>query len=172
MVAVAQVLLSVIMKVLFKKIMKTSAGILLYKINNCAPEIFLVHPGGPFWNNKDKGSWSIPKGEFNITIESPLNAALREFQEEIGHSIPDDLVPLPLPPIKQSSSKMVYAFILNWNTNEILNFKSNNFDVEFPPGSGKIITVPEIDNVGWFNLNNAKFKINKGQSVLLNYIKS
>jgi predicted NUDIX family NTP pyrophosphohydrolase len=143
--------------------MKTSAGILLYRFNKKIPEVFLVHPGGPFWKNKDEGAWSIPKGEY-AEGEDPLQAAIREFGEETGISISGDFTPLTT--VKLKSGKYVNAWALQMDI-DATAVKSNTFLLEWPPRSGKKIEVPEIDKAEWFVLNEAKLKINAGQVPLL-----
>ena len=141
---------------------KKSAGILLYKIENKILEVFLVHPGGPFWIKKDDGAWSIPKGEFDD--EDPLEAAKREFEEETGIKISGDFIKLN--PVKQKSGKIVYAWAVEGNIDPA-KIKSNEFEIEWPPRSGKMKPFPEIDRAAWFNLNDAKMKINGGQLLLI-----
>jgi predicted NUDIX family NTP pyrophosphohydrolase len=109
--------------------MKKSAGILLFRKINTAIEVLLVHPGGPFWKNKDLGSWSIPKGEFSDE-ETALNAAKREFKEETGITIKEEL--LPLSPVKQKSGKLIYAWAAEKNI-DAAAIKSNQFEMEWPP---------------------------------------
>jgi len=143
---------------------KKSAGILMYRVRNKIPEVLLVHPGGPFWKNKDAGAWSIPKGEFNDD-EEPLQAALREFEEETGFAVKKSPY-IPLTPITQKSGKQVLAWAIkgNVNTSEI---KSNLFDLEWPPKSGKKQQFPEIDKAAWFAIPHAKEKINPAQIALI-----
>jgi len=140
-----------------------SAGILLYKKENKTLKIFLVHPGGPFWAKKDDGAWSIPKGEFDDG-EDPLGAAKREFEEETGIKISGGF--LELDPIKQKSGKIVYAWAVEGDV-DVSKIKSNEFEMEWPPKSGKMKTFPEIDKAAWFNLNEAKKKILEAQSSLI-----
>jgi predicted NUDIX family NTP pyrophosphohydrolase len=141
--------------------MKKSAGILVYR-KTPVVEFFLVHPGGPFWKNKNEGAWTIPKGEF--TDEHPLVAARREFEEETGQTINGDFIELT--PVKQKGGKIVYAFALAGDFDEH-KIKSNSFEMEWPPRSGKQISVPEIDKAGWFRIDEAKKLINSSQSALL-----
>ena len=142
---------------------KKSAGILLYRMRNKALELFLVHPGGPFWAKKDDGAWSIPKGEFDDD-EEPLAAAKREFEEETGIKISGEFIQLN--PIKQKSGKIVYAWAVEGNIDPE-KIKSNSFEIEWPPKSGKMKTFPEIDKAAWFNLSDALTKINAGQLSLI-----
>ncbi|MGN6293530.1 MAG: NUDIX domain-containing protein [Chitinophagaceae bacterium] len=142
---------------------KQSAGILLYRFRGKIIEVFLVHPGGPFWKNKYAGAWSIPKGEYEET-EDPLTAAIREFKEETGHAIKGPF--LPLTSIKQKSGKWVHAWALEGELDET-KVQSNSFEMEWPPGSGKQQAFPEIDKAAWFSLQEAKEKVNPAQVSLL-----
>lgn len=146
--------------------MKKSAGLLLYRKTNDEPELFLVHPGGPFWKNKDAGAWSIPKGEFTDD-EDPLTAAKREFKEETG--LPINGVFLPLSPVKQKSGKLIYAWAIEQDMDEA-SIKSNLFQMEWPPRSGKQQGFPEVDRAGWFSIAQAKEKIVPGQLPLINQL--
>lgn len=147
---------------------KKSAGILLYKIANQKLKVFLVHPGGPFWAKKDDGAWSIPKGEFE-NDEDPLAAAIREFKEETGMEISGELIELTS--IKQKSGKTVYAWAVEGDIDPS-KIKSNDFEIEWPPNSGKKQIFPEIDKAGWFTDVEAKKKIISGQSPLIEELKS
>lgn len=142
---------------------KQSAGILLYKFTNQKIEFLLVHPGGPFWANKDEGAWSIPKGEFEDD-EEPLDAAIREFHEETGMDINGDFISLEQ--VRQKSGKIVHAFALEKNIDP-KKIKSNTFSMEWPPKSGSEQEFPEIDKAEWFDINTAREKINPGQAPLL-----
>lgn len=142
---------------------KQSAGLLLYRRHKKSLEVFLVHPGGPFWKNKDEGSWSIPKGEFDEN-EDPLKAAIREFLEETGKSISGKF--LKLNPVKQKSGKTVFAWAVEKNI-DASNIVSNTFEMIWPPQSGKLQKFPEIDKASWFLINEAKKKINIAQAALL-----
>jgi len=112
---------------------KKSAGILLYRFHNNLPEVLLVHPGGSFWAKKDLGAWSIPKGEFEAD-ENPLDAAKREVEEETGIKVHGAFIELT--PVKQKSGKVIYAWALQGNFNAA-EIKSNEFEIEWPPQSGK-----------------------------------
>ncbi|KUK49687.1 MAG: Putative NTP pyrophosphohydrolase [Parcubacteria bacterium 33_209] len=140
---------------------KKSAGILLYRVKNKFLEVFLVHPGGPFWAKKDLGVWSIPKGEFTES-EDPQDAAKREFQEELGIYCTGDFIPLTS--IKQKGGKVVYAWALK-NDIDPNQIKSNTFEMEWPLKSGKKQEFPEIDRGEWFGVLEAKQKINKSNRV-------
>ncbi len=142
---------------------KQSAGILVYRYKAKELQVFLVHPGGPFWAKKDLGAWSIPKGEF-LSNEDPLMAAKREFEEETGQTIAGDFQPLN--PVKLSSGKTIYCWAVEGNA-DADNIKSNVFDLEWPPKSGKMISIPEVDRAAWFDIATAKEKINKGQVGLI-----
>jgi predicted NUDIX family NTP pyrophosphohydrolase len=145
---------------------KQSAGILLYRKTNNILQVFLVHPGGPFFKNKDEGSWSIPKGEF-LDDEEPLAAAKREFAEETGQSITGDFIALGS--IRQKSGKTVYAWAVEGDIDHQA-IVSNTFELEWPPRSGKQITIPEIDRAEWFEIAVAKQKINPAQAELIDRI--
>lgn len=142
---------------------KQAAGILLYRVNKNIPEIFLCHPGGPFFKNKDDGAWTIPKGEFEKEEDAAV-AAVREFEEETGQTLTGELIPLK--PVKYKSGKIVFAWMVKGNADEN-NIKSNEFMLEWPPKSGKQIAVPEIDRAGWFTLDLAKQKILPSQMPFL-----
>lgn len=139
--------------------MKKSAGILIYKKVKDKLQVMLVHPGGPFWKNKDAGAWSIPKGEFNDN-EEPLDAAKREFEEETGLTVSGKF--LPLTPVKQKSGKLIYTWAVEEDI-DVSSIKSNLFEMEWPPRSGKMKCFPEIDEACWFAVEEAKEKIIKGQ---------
>lgn len=143
--------------------MRTSAGILLYR-HHGELEVFLVHPGGPYWKGKEEGAWTVPKGEFSAG-EDPLQAAKREFAEETGKSLRGNNF-LALTPVKQKGGKTVYAWAVEGdiNADEIV---SNTFRQEYPYKSGKWITVPEVDKAGWFTLEEARRMINPAQAALL-----
>jgi len=140
-----------------------SAGILLYRLRNKSLQVFLVHPGGPFWAKKDEGAWSIPKGEFDDN-EDPLNAAIREFKEETGIAIDGKFIELT--PIKQKSGKLVYAWAVEGDMDPV-QVKSNEFEMEWPPRSGKKRSFPEVDKADWFTVDEAQQKINTAQSSLI-----
>lgn len=143
--------------------MKQSAGILLFRIVEKRLQVFLVHPGGPFWKNKDEGAWSIPKGEY-ADDEDPLMAARREFEEETGIPVSGEFIPLTA--VKLKSGKRIQAWALEKDV-DALAIKSNLFSMEWPPRSGKNIEVPEVDRAAWFYKDEAKQKINVGQIPLI-----
>jgi predicted NUDIX family NTP pyrophosphohydrolase len=136
-----------------------SAGILLYRMTNHQPEVFLVHPGGPYFKDKDAGAWTIPKGEYPPE-EDPLAAAQREFAEETGTIITGDFKPLT--PVKQKGGKVVSAWATEGDIDADTVF-SNTFKIEYPYKSGKWISVPEVDRAAWFDLATAREKINPAQ---------
>ena len=138
---------------------KMSAGLLLYRNESRILEVFLVHPGGPFWAKKDAGAWSIPKGEF-IEGEEPLDAARREFEEETGFTADGDFTELK--PLKQPSGKIIYAWALKGDC-DASGIRSNTFSMEWPPRSGQQQEFPEVDRGGWFDVDAAKAKLLKGQ---------
>jgi predicted NUDIX family NTP pyrophosphohydrolase len=142
---------------------KQSAGLLIYRQRNGAPEVFLVHPGGPFWAKKDDGAWSIPKGEF-APGDDPLATARREFTEETGFTIDGPFTALA--PVKQPGGKIVHAFAVAGDC-DASSIRSNTFTLEWPPRSGRRQEFPEVDRAGWFALAAARDKILKGQLPLL-----
>jgi predicted NUDIX family NTP pyrophosphohydrolase len=142
---------------------KKSAGLLLYRRREGKLEVFLVHPGGPFWAKKDVGAWSIPKGEHGPD-EDPLTAACREFTEETGFTATGPF--LPLTPLKQKSGKVVEAFACLAEVDPG-DLTSNTFTLEWPPRSGNLQEFPEVDRAAWFPLAEAKVKIHPGQVGLL-----
>ncbi len=142
---------------------RTSAGILLYRWREGELEVFLVHPGGPFWARKDAGAWSIPKGEF-APDEDPLAAARREFAEETGLAVDGEF--RALRPIRQAGGKVVHAFAIEGEVDPGA-IRSDSFTIEWPPRSGRLRAFPEVDRAGWFALPEAQQKILKSQLGLL-----
>lgn len=142
---------------------KTSAGILLYRKRNNELEVFLIHPGGPFFKKKDAGAWSIPKGEIDEG-EGELDAAKREFEEETGCR-PEGRF-LPLSPVKQKSGKTVLSWAVEGEC-DADSITSNMFSLEWPPKSGRMQEFPEADSAAWFTISEAKQKINSAQALLL-----
>ena len=138
---------------------KLSAGLLVFRRVNGELEIFLVHPGGPFWAKKDEGAWSLPKGEY-AEGENPLLVAKREFQEETSFSIDGDFIPLG--ELRQPSGKIITAWALEKDLDPG-SVKSNTFSLEWPPRSQKIQEFPEVDRGGWFTVSDARAKFLKGQ---------
>ena len=146
---------------------KNSAGILLHRLRGSGIEVFLVHPGGPFWAKKDARAWSIPKGEFEVG-QDPLEAAKREFKEETGFAVEGNFIELT--PVKQPGGKVVYAWAVMGDC-EAESIKSNTFSLEWPPRSGKRKEFPEVDRAGWFTPEVAREKILKGQLNFLEELK-
>jgi predicted NUDIX family NTP pyrophosphohydrolase len=142
---------------------KKSAGLLLYRHKEDSLEVLLVHPGGPFWRNKDEGAWTIPKGEFDD--EDPVEAARREFQEETGSAPPDGQY-IPLTPIKQKNGKIVHAWAVAGDFDPA-KLTSNVFETEWPPKSGRTQKFPEVDRAEWFAPDVAKRKVLSGQGALI-----
>lgn len=140
-----------------------SAGILLYRLVKGSVEVFLVHPGGPFFAKKDLGVWTIAKGEFTDE-EEPLPAAIREFYEETGKLLKGRF--MELAPVKQKSGKIVFAWAMEGDFDE-RELKSNLFQMEWPPRSGRFKEFPEIDKGAWFSPETAKQKINSAQCALI-----
>jgi len=151
------------MRSLNTRAMTESAGLLLYRVRNANLEVFLVHPGGPFWAKKDLGAWSIPKGEIQDG-EDRLNAAKREFCEETGIVPQGDFVALA--PLKQAGGKRVHAWAIRGDC-DAQAISSNSFSMEWPPRSGQRREFPEVDRAEWFAMDVAKEKILKGQVGLL-----
>lgn len=132
----------------------------MYRLCDSSVEVFLVHPGGPYWANKDMGAWSIPKGEF-AADEDSLSAARREFQEETGIRAEGNFIRLN--PLKQPGGKLVHAWAVEGDC-DAKKITSNTFSLEWPPRSGKQQQFPEVDRAEWFPLEVAKKKILKGQA--------
>ena len=144
--------------------MRTSAGLLPYRVVDGSIEVFLVHMGGPFWARKDEGAWSLAKGEYVRGEEEPLEVAEREFAEEVGRPAPTG-ERLPLGEVRQSG-KVVTAYAVL--TDEDLAFvRSNVVQIEWPPRSGRMIGVPEVDRAGWMTLEQARVRLVKGQRAFL-----
>jgi predicted NUDIX family NTP pyrophosphohydrolase len=142
---------------------KQSAGILLYRMANKRLEVFLVHPGGPYWKNKEEGGWTIPKGELTAEEEA-LQAAIREFREETGSTLSGPF--LPLTPVQQKGGKRVYAWAAAGEIDPA-RIVSNTFDIEWPPRSGKQQSFPEVDKGSWFTIEAASRMINPAQVAFL-----
>ncbi len=143
-----------------------SAGVLLYRIRKGTLEVFLVHPGGPYWRNKDVGAWSIPKGLLDEG-DDELAAAKREFQEETGSPVDGEFIALGS--LKQPSGKMVYAWAVEGDI-DASAIASNTFSMEWPPRSGKMQEFPEADRGAWFTLDVAREKILSGQRGFLDQL--
>lgn len=140
---------------------KISAGILLYRLTP-RPEVLIAHMGGPFWAAKDEGAWSIPKGEFDEDAEGALDAARREFLEELGVSAPDvdyaDLGTFPY-----SSGKKIVVFVADGAAFDATEFEYGTFELEWPPRSGRTQSFPEVDRAEWMPVGEARPKLVKGQ---------
>jgi predicted NUDIX family NTP pyrophosphohydrolase len=139
---------------------KQSAGILLYRQTRGELEVFLVHPGGPFFAKKDEGAWTIPKGEFTDD-EAPLDAAKREFEEETSFAVDGEF--RELQPRRLKSGKLVHAWAVEGDV-DAAAMHSNEFELEWPPRSGKRISVPEADRGGWFSVEEGMRRINPAQA--------
>jgi predicted NUDIX family NTP pyrophosphohydrolase len=147
---------------------RTSAGILLYRLRPAGPEVLLGHMGGPFWAKKDDGGWSIPKGEHGPD-EDPLAVARREFEEELGSSVPtQELVPLGA--LRVTSGKVLAVWAAEGDL-DAAAAQSNTFTVEWPPRSGRVQEFPEIDRAAWFGLDEARSKLVKGQVPFLDRLR-
>jgi predicted NUDIX family NTP pyrophosphohydrolase len=142
---------------------KTSAGLLLYRRRPSGVEVLLVHPGGPFWQRKDRGAWSIPKGEA-AESEDLLAVAQREFREETGFSVAGATIALGA--IRQSGAKIVHAWAVEADLDPS-EIRSNTFEMEWPRGSGQVRAFPEVDRAAWFNLAEAHQRIHVGQRKIL-----
>jgi predicted NUDIX family NTP pyrophosphohydrolase len=140
----------------------------MYRVTGTRLQVLLVHPGGPFWARKDDLAWSIPKGEFEDP-ELPLDAAMREFAEETGLTPTGTFIPLGS--TKQAGGKAVtaWAFEGDWNPAEL---RSNTFVLEWPPNSGIEREFPEVDRATWFDVGDARRKINKGQSTFIDKLEA
>ena len=142
---------------------KRSAGLIVYRRQEDGVEVFLVHPGGPFWAKKDLGAWSIPKGEYEEGEEG-LDVARREFLEETGFAAEGDFIEVGT--IKQAGGKVVKAWAVEGEFDAAL-LRSNVFEMEWPPRSGRLQEFPEVDRGGWFSIEEARGRILKGQVGLL-----
>lgn len=147
---------------------RISAGLLLYRRTADRLDVFLVHPGGPFWAKKDLGAWSIPKGEIEPGHDE-LSEARRELREETGIEI--DGAFRPLRPIKQTGGKSVHAWAIEGDCDPA-RIVSNSFTMEWPPRSGKQQSFPEVDRAAWFDLPTARQKINPAQVALLDELEA
>jgi len=147
---------------------KNAAGLLLYRHRGELLEVFLVHPGGPFWAKKDAGAWSLPKGEIGED-EDPLQAAKREFTEETGFPIEGEF--RPLEPIKQPGGKVVQAWAIEADCDPA-QVRSNVFTMEWPPKSGRTQQFPEVDRAEWFAVAQARKRIIAAQINFLDQLVS
>lgn len=149
--------------VAYRLVAKRSAGILLYRTTGPAPEVLLVHPGGPLWARRDAGAWSIPKGEYDDG-EDPRDCAVREF-EETGAALPAGEL-IELGSVSQKGGKMVSAWAAQGEI-DAAAVRSNTFMMEWPPRSGRTAEFPEIDRAGWFDLDEARAKLVPAQAAFL-----
>ncbi|HEX6358811.1 NUDIX domain-containing protein [Actinophytocola sp.] len=146
---------------------KSSAALLLFRRRD-GLEVLIAHMGGPFWARKDAGAWSIPKGEY--TDEDPLDAARREFAEEMGSRPPDGEV-IPLGVVRQSGGKVVTTFAVEGDF-DLAGFRSNTFEMEWPRGSGTMREFPEVDRAEWVSVEVAREKLVKGQLPVLDALQA
>jgi len=142
---------------------KRSAGLLLYRRRGTSIEVFLVHPGGPFWAKKDLGAWSIPKGEY-VDGEEPLTAARREFEEETGFPAPSDA--MRIGELKQAGGKLVMAWAAAGDCDHS-QLVSNGCEIEWPPRYGRKVEIPEVDRGAWFAIEEARDRILQSQQPFL-----
>lgn len=142
---------------------KQAAGILLFRRRPAGIEVLLAHPGGPLWARKDAGAWTLPKGQFTDS-EQPLDAAKREFEEEMGSAPTGEFQSLGT--LKQPSGKIIHAWAAESDF-DVTTVKSNLFELEWPPKSGRKSEFPEVDRAAWFSIAEARVKILKGQAPFL-----
>jgi predicted NUDIX family NTP pyrophosphohydrolase len=147
---------------------KRSAGLLMFRRSGDGLRVLLVHPGGPFWKNKDLGAWTIPKGELDAGEEA-LASAVREFREETGIEPRGPFIQLT--PVKQAGGKLVEAWAFEGDA-DAAAIRSNTFSLEWPRGSGRFQDFPEVDQAEWFSLDDARRKILRGQAPLLEELAS
>ena len=143
---------------------RESAGLLLHRVRGGGLEVLLVHPGGPFWQKRDDGAWSIPKGELGEN-ENGIDVAKREFQEELG-VMPPDGEAKALGSVRQAGGKVVEAWALEGDL-DVTRIQSNVFEIEWPPRSGKKQKFPEVDRAGWFPLDVARRKLVGAQATFV-----
>jgi len=148
---------------------KESAGILLWRRRNGDLEVFLVHPGGPYWAKKDHGAWSIPKGELGDG-ESALDAAVRELHEETGVVVASSDA-IALPSVKQRGGKVVHAFAVEGDCDPA-SIVSSTFSIEWPPRSGTMAEFPEVDRAAWFSIDEARVRMLASQQRILDELVS
>ncbi|HEY4871001.1 MAG TPA: NUDIX domain-containing protein [Candidatus Dormibacteraeota bacterium] len=141
-----------------------SAGLLLYRQRDGKREVLLVHPGGPFWQKRDEGVWSIPKGEF-ADNEAGMDVARREFHEELGTAAPTGEA-TPLGEVRQTKGKVVHAWALPGDL-DVTRITSNTFEIEWPPRSGRMQQFPEVDRAGWFDVDSARRKLLPAQRAFI-----
>ena len=143
---------------------RRSAGLLVYRRTRDVVDVLIAHPGGPFWAGKDDGAWSIPKGEYGAD-EDPWRAARREFAEELGLPAPDG-PPVALGEVRQRGGKVVTVFAVNADV-DVTGTQSNNVQIQWPRGSGRILEFPEVDRVEWVSVEAARVKLLAGQVPIL-----
>ncbi|GGI84784.1 NTP pyrophosphohydrolase [Saccharopolyspora subtropica] len=143
---------------------KRSAGILLFRVSDTTPLVLVVHPGGPFWKNKDAGAWSVPKGEYEPD-EDARAAAMREFAEETGMSLAEHEL-MPLGEVRQRNGKLVTAWAVEGDFDE-RSLRSNEFELEWPPRSGRRQSFPEVDRALWCDAETAREKLNPAQTAFV-----
>ena len=148
--------------------MKQSAALLVFRRGRLGIEVFLVHPGGPFWVKKDLGAWSIPKGEFD-DAEDSLAAAKREFFEEVGQTV--DGAFIALSPVKQRGGKMIHPWAVEADV-DAGSLKSNEFEMEWPPRSGRKARCPEVDRGQWFPVLEASRRILAAQAPIIEELRT
>lgn len=148
---------------------KRSAGILLHRAGKAGREVLLVHPGGPFWARKDLGAWSIPKGEYEEG-EDPRACAVREFAEETGVRLPDGALD-ELGAVRLRSGKTIVAYAVEGDL-DAAAVRSNTFELEWPPRSGRRQAFPEVDRAGWFALDAAREKLNPAQAAFVDRLEA
>jgi predicted NUDIX family NTP pyrophosphohydrolase len=149
--------------------MKLSAGVLLYKVEDGDLKVLLVHPGGPYFATKDQGAWSIPKGEYGEQ-DDPVEAAIRELREETGATVmAEELTELGA--VRQKGGKQVSAWCAQGEF-DVSTLMSNTFEMEWPPGSGTVLEIPEVDRAEWFGPEEAKAKLNAAQAEFIDRLES
>jgi predicted NUDIX family NTP pyrophosphohydrolase len=146
-----------------------SSGIVLFRRTGAGVEVLLAHMGGPYWASKDDGAWSIPKGEYDDG-ETPWDAARREFAEELGQPMPDGQ-PLDLGEVTQRNGKVVTAYAVEGDL-DAETIRSNTFELEWPPRSGRIQAFPEMDRAAWFTPDVARIKMVSGQGALIDRLEA
>ncbi|MFE7845798.1 NUDIX domain-containing protein [Microbacterium sp. NPDC057407] len=139
-----------------------SAGLLLYRVTDAAPEVFIAHMGGPYWSSKDEGAWSVPKGEYDPDSETALDAALREFEEELGVAPPPEPY-AELGTWSYASGKRITVFVADGAGFAPDEFVFGEFELEWPPRSGRTASFPEVDRAEWMPVADARAKLVKGQ---------
>lgn len=147
---------------------RVSAGLLIYRRGTTGLQVFLVHPGGPYWARKDVGAWSLPKGEVEPG-EDPLAAARRECEEETGHRIEGPAVPLGS--VTMRSGKVVHAWAVEGDL-DVAQVRSTTFSLEWPPRSGRLQTFPEVDRAAWFAIAEARLRLHPAQVPFLHRLET